>query len=116
MPNKSDDNSRLIYILSLLFAAWGLLFTFIGFSEFYNIAIKNEGGAYVFGGGYQWYYESESIYWKYNLIEGSIYLLTTVFTIVSVIRKKKRMAAAGAIAIFILFVITMINANSAPYE
>jgi Na+/proline symporter len=116
MVKKHDYKSWLPFLLPLLFTLFGLFFAFVGFSEFYNVAIKNEGSAYAFGGGYQWYYESESIYWKYMLIEGSIYLITSIFTIVSIIRKKKRMAAAGAIAIFILFVIMMINANSAPYE
>lgn len=116
MINNISDRNWLIPILSLFFAVCGLLFAFMGLDEFYIVAIKKETGAYPFGMSYQWYYESESIYWKYMLVEGSLYLFASVFTIVSVIRKNKRMSAAGAIAVFILFVIMMINAKSAPYE
>ncbi|WP_462250155.1 hypothetical protein [Ferruginibacter sp.] len=116
MLKKIKYKIWLPFLLPLLFALFGLLFAFIGFSEFYNVAIKNQGSAYAFGGGYQWYYESESIYWKYNLVDGTLFLIAAVFTIVSIIKKNKRMFAAGAMGIFILFFIMMLNAKSAPYE
>ena len=47
MTNKT--NSKLLGTLPYVVAAFGLLFTFIGLSEFYNVKIAGQESAYPFG-------------------------------------------------------------------
>ena len=47
MTNKT--NSKLLGTLAYVVAAFGLLFTFIGLSEFYNVKIAGQESAYPFG-------------------------------------------------------------------
>ena len=70
-------------------AAFGLLFAFVGLSEFYNVKIAGQESSYPFGpiNENQWYYQNASIYSDYNLTSGLIFFATSVLTVWATIKK-----------------------------
>jgi len=110
----SKSKSRLIWTLSYIIAAFGLLFAFMGLSEFYNIKIAGEESAYPFGpiNDNPWYYQNASVYANYNLISGLIFLTASLFIVWATIKKSKPLVIWG-IGLTILFILVeLVNSKA----
>jgi hypothetical protein len=102
----NNSNSKLIWTLPYVVTAFGLLFAFMGLSEFYNVKIAGQESAYPFGpiNENQCYYQNASIYANYNLISGLIFLIVSLFIVWATIKKRKTLVIWG-IGLTILFFI-----------
>ena len=100
-----------VYIVISVVVLIGLLFAFIGLSEFYNVSFGGEESAYAFGpiNENQWYYQSAAVYKTYNLISGLLFLLSSTLTIWATIMKKGKGIILGAVLITFLFLVTSLS-------
>ena len=107
-----NSNSKLLWTLPFVIVAVGLLFTFMGLSEFYNVKIAKEESAYPFGAinDTPWYYQNASLYTCYNLTSGLLFLAASILTTWATIKKNKRLVVLG-ICLTILFVYNMFYIN-----
>ena len=110
---KSTSN-LLLWTFCSVGVVFGLLLSLMELSEFYTVGIQKHSGAYPFGNLNEnpWYYQSENIYWKYMLISGLASLMASLFTLVSMIRKKWKWSIIGTGIIGLLFVILLINSTA----
>ncbi|WP_301929532.1 hypothetical protein [Ferruginibacter sp.] len=111
MTNKS--NSKLIWTLPYVVAAFGLLFAFIGLSEFYNVKIAGQESAYPFGpiNENQWYYQNASIYANYNLTSGVVFLTVSLFLVWATIKKSKTLVIWGIGLIILFFIAELVSSK-----
>ncbi|MFZ1372010.1 MAG: hypothetical protein WAR78_16620 [Ferruginibacter sp.] len=111
MTNKSENT--LFWILSIFIIAVGLLFAFIGLSEFYNVNIAGEISAYPFGSisDNPWYYQSASVYANYNLASGLIFLAVSLLTVWASFKKNKKLIVLGACLIVLFFITALLNST-----
>lgn len=102
----NNSNSKLLWTLPYVVVAFGLLFSFMGLSEFYNVKIAGQESAYPFGSINEnpWYYQNVSVYANYNLISGLMFLTASVLTVWATIKKSKTFVIIG-IGLTILFFI-----------
>jgi predicted ATP-grasp superfamily ATP-dependent carboligase len=111
MTNNKNRNLR--WILPYIAAAWGLLFAFVGFSEFYNVKFAGRESAYPFGpiNENPWYYQSASVYAGYNLVSGLLFLAASLLTVGAAIKKNKPLAVWGIGLIFLFFTVELISSS-----
>jgi hypothetical protein len=102
----NNSNSKLFWTLPYLVIAFGLLFAFMGLSEFYNVKIAGQESAYPFGpiNENPWYYQNASVYANYNLTSGLTFLTASLLTAWAAI-KKNRIFVILCISLTILFFI-----------
>lgn len=111
MTNNKDR--KLHWTLPFVIAAFGLLFSFIGLSEFYNMKFAGHESAYPFGSinENQWYYQDAAIYTSYNLTSGLVFLATSLLTILATIKKSKSLIIWGAGLTIFFFTAEFISCN-----
>ena len=108
-----NSNNKLIWALPCIFILVGLFFSFAGLSEFYNVAIKGETGAYPWGpvNEVPWYYHTPATYSTYNLTSGLLFFAATLSTLWATVKKNKKLVVAG-VSLTVLFLLTeLISAN-----
>lgn len=107
----NNNKNKLFWTLPYFIVALGLLFSFIGLSEFYNVKIAGQESAYAFGpiNENQWYYQNASIYSIYNLTSGLIFFATSVLTIWTTIKKNKTFVIWGISLILLFFITELIS-------
>jgi hypothetical protein len=110
---SENKNKKLLWTLPYLIVLVGLFFSFAGVSEFYNVAVKGETGAYPWGpvNEVPWYYQTPKVYSTYNLTSGLLFLAATILTLWATVRKDRRLVITGvSLTIFFLFA-DLISAN-----
>lgn len=111
---KADNShNKLLWTLPYFIVLVGLFFSFVGLSEFYNVAIAGQGGAYPWGSvnENQWYYQTPSIYSTYNLTSGLLFLAATVLTFWASLKRNRKLVVIG-VGLTVLFLLTdLISAN-----
>jgi hypothetical protein len=112
----NNNNSKFLWTLPYVIVAVGLLFSFIGLSEFYNIKIAGEESAYPFGpvNENQWYYQNASTYASYNLTSGLMFLAASLLTVWATIKKNRTLVVLG-ICLTILFFIAELISSKVQY-
>jgi hypothetical protein len=114
LQKQSDkSNNKLLWTLPYILILVGLYFSFAGLSEFYNVAIKDETGAYPWGAVNEvaWYYQTPSTYSTYNLASGLLFSAATISTLWGTLKKHKRLVVAG-VSLTVLFLFAdLISAN-----
>ena len=107
----SKSNSKLLWTLPYVVVAFGLLFAFIGLSEFYNVKIAGQESAYAFGpvNENQWYYQNASVYANYNLTSGLMFLTASSLTVWATIKKNKTLVILGIGLTILFFVAELIS-------
>jgi hypothetical protein len=100
----NNNNNKLLWTLPYLIVAFGLLFAFIGLSEFYNVKIAGQESAYAFGpiNENQWYYQNASVYSRYNLTSGLMFSVASLLTFLATIKKNRTFVILG-ICLTLLF-------------
>lgn len=108
-----NKKNKFLWTLPYVVVAAGLLFTFIGLSEFYNIKIAGKQAAYPFEpiNNNPWYYQTASTYATYNLTSGILFLIASLVTVWATIRKSRMLLILGTTMIIILFIAELINGN-----
>jgi len=109
--NTADKKRNIILLLCYLVVAIGLLFSYLGFSEFYNARIAGHASAYPFGSinEYPWYYQNASIYSNYNLVSGNLFLLAFLISIWGAIKKSRKILFTGVGMTVILLLASFIS-------
>ncbi len=109
----NNSNSKLLWTLPYLVVAFGLLFAFIGLSEFYNVKIAGHESAYAFGpiNENQWYYQNASIYASYFLISGLMFFAASLLTVWATIKKNKTLVILGISLTILFFLAQLISSN-----
>ena len=109
----NNSNIKLLWTLPYAVVAFGLLFAFIGLSEFYNVKIAGQESAYPFGpfNENQWYYQNGSIYANYNLTSGLIFFATSVLTVWATIKKNKSLVILSIGLTILFFIAELISRN-----
>ena len=109
---KVKPISYLVF-LNLIALLIGLVFTVIGFSEYYKVVIKKRISAYPFGyvNENPWYYINPSVYGIYNLVTAILFLLASVFVIVAIFYNRKRLSLLSIMIIFLFFIADRISAG-----
>ena len=102
----NNKSNKLLWTLPYIVVIFGVLFAFIGFSEYYNVKIAGHESEYPFGpiNENQWYYKNASIYASYNLVSGIMFLAALLLTVWATIKKNKNYVIVG-ISLTILFFI-----------
>jgi hypothetical protein len=111
MTNK--NNSKLLWTLPYVIVAFGLLFAFMGLSEFYNVKISKES-AYPFGpiSDNPWSYQNASVYAKKNLTSGLLFLTASILTVWATIKRNNRLLISGIWLTILFFMIHLISSNA----
>ena len=106
-----NKNNKLLWTLPYIFVAVGLLFAFIGLSEFYNIKIAGKETSYPFGhiNDNPWYYQSAATYATYNLTSGTLFLIASTVTIWATIKKSRMPLILGITMTIIFFTVELIS-------
>ena len=109
--SKLDNKGIFIILLFYVAAIIGLLFTYIGLSEFYIVSIAKHGSGYPWGpiNDNPWYYKNASIYSNYNLVSGILFLLGFLVSIWGIIKKNKKIIFTGAGLTAILLLASLIS-------
>ena len=109
----NNKNSKLLGTLPYVIVAFGILFAFMGLSEFYNVKIDGQESAYAFGpvNENQWYYQNASIYASYNLTSGLMFLAASLLTVWSAIKKNKNLVLLGVCLTTIFFIADFISSK-----
>jgi hypothetical protein len=99
----------ILYIVLLI----GLLFAFIGLSEFYNVRVIGSESAYAFGpvADNQWYYQNAEVYWAYNLVSGLLFLGTFIVSVWATVRGHRNILLLGAGMTVILLIVTFVSTS-----
>jgi len=107
----NNNNNKRLWTLSYVLVALGLLFAFVGISEFYNVKIAGEESAYPFGpvNEGQWYYQSASVYANYNLTSGLLFSTTSLLTAWATIKKNKTLVILGISLTILFFIAELIS-------
>jgi hypothetical protein len=107
----NNNNSKFLWTLPYVIAAFGLLFAFMGLSEFYNVKIAKEESAYPFGliNDNPWYYQNASLYASYNLTSGLLFLAASILTTWATIKKNKRLLVLGTCLTIIFFLAQLLS-------
>ena len=107
----NNSNSKLLWILPYVIVTFGLLFSFIGLSEFYNVKLGGQESAYPFGpiNENQWYYQNASVYANYNLTSGLVFLTASLLTAWATIKKNKTLVILGISLTILFFIAELIN-------
>ncbi|MBS1509725.1 MAG: hypothetical protein JST86_02695 [Bacteroidetes bacterium] len=109
----NNRNSKLLWTLPYVIVAFGLLFAFIGLSEFYNVKIAGQESAYAFGpvNENQWYYQNASVYASYNLTIGLMFLTASVLTVWATIKKNKTLVITGISLTILFFIAELVSSK-----
>ena len=109
----NNKNRELLWTLPYVIVAFGLLFAFMGLSEFYNAKIDGQESAYAFGpvNENQWYYQNASIYASYNLTSGLIFLALSFLTVWAIIKKNKTLIVWCICLTILLFIAELISSD-----
>ena len=117
--NKSEvsldnKNNKSIWLLSYISVLAGLLFTFSGLSEFFEVKIKGNISGYPWGSVNEnpWYYQTPLTYSTYNLISGILFLAATVLTFWATIRRNKKALLLGVGSTIFLILLTLFSMNA----
>lgn len=109
----NNSNSKLFWTLPYVVVAFGLLFAFMGLSEFYNVKIAGKASAYPFGpiNENQWYYQNASVYANYNLISGLMFLIASLLTVWATIKKNKTIVILGISLTILFFIADLVSSK-----
>ena len=109
----NNSNSKLVWTLPYVLVAFGLLFAFMGLSEFYNVKIAGQASAYPFGpiNENQWYYQNASVYANYNLTNGLMFLTASLLTVWATIRKNRTLVILGIFLIILFFIADLVSSK-----
>jgi len=109
----NNSNSKLLWTLPYVVVAFGLLFAFIGLSEFYNVKIAGQESAYPFGpiNENQWYYQNASVYASYNLTSGLMFLTASLLTVWATIKKSKTLVIIGIGSTILFFIAELVSSK-----
>lgn len=111
---QSDtSNNKLLWALPYAIVLVELFFSFAGLSEFYNVAIKGETGAYPWGpvNEVPWYYRTPSTYLTYNLTSGLLFLTATILIIWATVKRNRKFVGVGIGLAVLLVLIDLISAT-----
>ena len=110
----NNNNSKLLWTLPYVIVAFGLLFAFMGLSEFYNLKIAKEESAYPFGpiNENPWYYQNASIYASYNLTSGLLFLAASLLTTWATIKRNKRLVVLGICLTILFFIAQLLSSKT----
>jgi len=99
----------ILYTVSLI----GLLFAFIGLSEFYYVRVIGRESAYAFGpvADNQWYYQNAGVYSTYNLVSGLLFLATFIVSISATVTGNRNMLLLGVGMTVILLIATFVSTS-----
>jgi hypothetical protein len=109
----NNSNSKLLWTLPYVVVAFGLLFAFIGLSEFYNVKIAGQESAYPFGpvNENQWYYQNASVYASYNLTSGLMFLTASLLTVSATIKKNRAFVILGISLTALFFIAELVSSK-----
>ena len=109
----NNSNTKLLWTLPYVFVVLGLLFSFIGLSEFYNVKIAGEESAYAFGpvNENQWYYQNASVYANYNLTSGLMFLTASVLTVWATLKKNRTLVILGTGLTVLFFIAELVSSK-----
>ena len=109
----NSNNSNFFWTSAYIIIVFGLLFAYIGLSEFYNIKIAGHESAYAFGivNENQWYYQNASVYASYNLTSGLMFLATSLLTAWGTIKKNKTIVILGFCLAIFFFIVELISSK-----
>ncbi len=110
----NNSNSKLLWTLPYVIVAFGLLFAFMGLSEFYNVKIAKEESAYPFGpiNENPWYYQSASTYANYNLTSGLLFLAASILITWATIKKSKGLVVLGICLTMLFFIAELVSSKT----
>ncbi len=111
---KHNNKNRLYWVFPCIIILMTGTFSFIGLSEFYNVAIKGETGGYPWGAVNEvpWYYQTQTIYSIYTFISGLLFLLATILIGWATLKKSKKLMITGVSLAFFLLLADVISANN----
>lgn len=109
----NNSSSKIFWTLLYVVVAFGLLFAFMGLSEFYNVKIAGQAFAYPFGpiNENQWYYQNASVYANYNMISGLMFLTASVLTVWAIIKKNRTLVILGISLTIIFFIAELVSSK-----
>jgi len=109
--SKLDIIDKFVLIIIYIVVLIGLLFAFMGLSEFYNVRLAGHGSAYPFGpvADNQWYYQNATIYSNYNLVSGLLFFMTFTISLLGTIKKNRKILIVGVGMTVILILATIVS-------
>jgi uncharacterized membrane protein len=114
---KKLNNSSVLWILTSIALLIGFFFAFVGFAEFFNVAIAGETRRYNYQSCWwptnelPWYYQNSNTLSSYKLISGSLFFIVTILTLCARIQKKKTLTIIGVSFIILLAIAELISSN-----
>lgn len=109
----NNNNSKLLWTIPYIIVAVGLLFAFMGLSEFYNVKIAGQESAYPFGpiNENPWYYQNASVYANYNLTSGLMFLTASLLTAWATIKKNRTLVILGISLTILFFIADLVSSK-----
>jgi uncharacterized membrane protein len=116
---KKVNNSNVLWILTSIALLIGFFFAFVGFAEFFNVAVAGETRRYDYQSCFlppnelPWYYQNSNTLSSYKLISGSLFFIVSILTLCARIQKKKSLTIIGDLFIILFAIAELISSNIA---